>query len=65
MTSVCLKDEHPRARNEGTPATSEILESLLKDAPKDFVTLDWLMAGLHVRLSCATAQAGFADPYIS
>jgi hypothetical protein len=49
MTSVCLKDEHPRARNEGAPATSEILESLLKDPPKDLVTLDWLMAGLHGR----------------
>lgn len=65
MTLVYLRDEHPEARNEETVTASEILKSLLKDAPEDFVTLDWLMVALHGRSSCATAQAGFPDPYIS
>lgn len=29
--------------------TSAVLEILLKDAPEDYVTLEWLMAGLHER----------------
>ena len=29
--------------------TSAVLDTLLKDAPEDYVTLEWLIAGLHER----------------
>jgi hypothetical protein len=39
----------PRPHVKGYLPASAVLEILLTDAPQDYVTLEWLMAGLHER----------------